>query len=64
MYGVISLNDDQVLVHYDAFWDRKRVTAESTEGIENMTSFNRSVSLRQHCTLSTFPDIAPDQTLS
>lgn len=23
MYGVISLSDDQVLMHYDAFWDRK-----------------------------------------
>lgn len=25
MYGVISLNPDQVLVHYDAFWDRKEL---------------------------------------
>ncbi|NNF78246.1 MAG: phosphodiesterase [Rhizobiales bacterium] len=25
MYGVISLNEDQMLVHYDAFWDRKEL---------------------------------------
>ncbi len=25
MYGVISLKDDQVLMHYDAFWDRKEL---------------------------------------
>ena len=25
MYGVITLKDDQVLVHYDAFWDRKEL---------------------------------------